>query len=63
MCIVYIGVTPCDASDATVGIDTYPKMFSNAYMEGREEILVEAMLSADIESKVRYAYATTHRRS
>jgi len=37
--------------DRLPGIDTYPKMFSSAYMEGREQLLVETILNADLESK------------
>jgi len=38
--------------DRIPGIDTQPKTFSSAYLEGREEILAKAMQSADLESKV-----------
>mmetsp|Transcript_10993 Transcript_10993/g.40307 ORF Transcript_10993/g.40307 Transcript_10993/m.40307 type:complete len:113 (+) Transcript_10993:1223-1561(+) len=40
--------------DRLPGIDTYPKMFSTAYVEGREQLLAKTMLSAKIESKVRW---------
>eukprot|EP00958_Prasinococcus_capsulatus_P021570 scaffold2927_cov408-Prasinococcus_capsulatus_cf.AAC.14 len=42
----------CSAMETLIGIETYPKMFSAEYMEGREKLFVEAMLEADIESKV-----------
>jgi len=38
--------------DRLPGIETYPKMFSAEYMEGREELIVDAILRAKLRPKV-----------